>query len=131
MSLLKELSELMPQKPKTGLEAYGVKGMNSTKWRKSFKNEKALDDWCEQNDAEIQGVIYSDDYVTTNEAFGISLYKDIQDINSKKEKLPSHVIHAINKVMAGKESAEYKKKIVDALRAAHTINTIVGAPKQG
>jgi len=37
------------------VEAYGVKGMNSARWRKTFKNRAALDKWAEENDAEIQG----------------------------------------------------------------------------
>ena len=39
----------------SGIEAYGVKGMKSTKWRKTFKNAEALEAWLEKNDAEVQG----------------------------------------------------------------------------
>lgn len=50
---------IMPMSYKVGaghkIEAYGVKGMQSTKWRKSFKNEAALDKWVEANAAEVQG----------------------------------------------------------------------------
>jgi hypothetical protein len=35
------------------LEAYGVKGLKSTPWRKSFKDFDALQRWAEKNDAEI------------------------------------------------------------------------------
>lgn len=41
------------QKNNEKVEAYGVKGMKSTKWRKVFKNLDALNDWCEKNDAEV------------------------------------------------------------------------------
>jgi len=37
------------------VEAYGVKGMNSNPWRKTFKSAEALTKWAEKNDAEIQG----------------------------------------------------------------------------
>ena len=37
------------------IEAYGVKGMNSNKWRKSFKDQAALEKWVDANDAEVQG----------------------------------------------------------------------------
>ena len=36
-------------------EAYGVKGMDSKRWRRTFKNYKALNDWAEKNDAEVWG----------------------------------------------------------------------------
>ena len=38
------------------VEAYGVKGMKSTRWRKVFKNLAALDKWVEQTGAEVYGV---------------------------------------------------------------------------
>jgi len=38
------------------VEAYGVKGMKSTSWRKVFKNLAALDKWVEQTGAEVHGV---------------------------------------------------------------------------
>lgn len=37
------------------IEAYGVKGMKSTPWRKIFKNVDALNKWVEKNDAEVYG----------------------------------------------------------------------------
>ena len=37
------------------VEAYGVKGMKSTPWRKVFKNNAALQKWVEANDAEVHG----------------------------------------------------------------------------
>lgn len=40
---------------KKKIEAYGVKGMNSTSWRKTFPNEEALNKWAEENSAEVQG----------------------------------------------------------------------------
>lgn len=37
------------------IEAYGVKGLTSKKWRKVFKNAAAMEKWCDENDAEVQG----------------------------------------------------------------------------
>jgi len=37
------------------VEAYGVKGMKSTSWRKTFKSVAALNAWVEKNDAEVHG----------------------------------------------------------------------------
>lgn len=37
------------------VEAYGVKGLNSTPWRRTFKNVAALNKWCEDHDAEVSG----------------------------------------------------------------------------
>ena len=37
------------------IEAYGVKGMKSTQWRKTFKSEAAFDQWTDDNDAEVLG----------------------------------------------------------------------------
>ena len=37
------------------IEAYGVKGMKSIKWRKVFKSVDALNKWADANDAEVQG----------------------------------------------------------------------------
>lgn len=50
---------IMPLSYKAGaghkIEAYGVKGMKNTQWRKTFKNREALDKWVEANDAEVYG----------------------------------------------------------------------------
>ena len=35
------------------IEAYGVKGMKSRPWRRTFKDADALVAWCEENDAEV------------------------------------------------------------------------------
>jgi hypothetical protein len=35
------------------VEAYGVKGMKSLRWRKIFKNLDAMNKWVEENDAEV------------------------------------------------------------------------------
>jgi len=37
------------------IEAYGVKGMKNTQWRKIFKSHEAMEKWLDQNDAECQG----------------------------------------------------------------------------
>ena len=38
------------------VEAYGVKGMKSTRWRRVFKDLAALDKWVEKTGAEVYGV---------------------------------------------------------------------------
>jgi type II secretory pathway component PulM len=38
------------------IEAYGVRGMNSTPWRKIFKTTKALNAWIEKHNAEVHGI---------------------------------------------------------------------------
>jgi hypothetical protein len=43
------------RKNKGGIEAYGVKGFKNTSWRKVFKSREALEKWCKENDAEVQG----------------------------------------------------------------------------
>lgn len=42
-------------KQKHTIEAYGVKGVKSTQWRKSFKDADALNKWAAANDAEVYG----------------------------------------------------------------------------
>ena len=37
------------------IEAYGVKGVKSTPWRKIFPTSDALNRWVEKNDAEVFG----------------------------------------------------------------------------
>jgi hypothetical protein len=37
------------------MEAYGVKGMNNTRWRKTFKSGEHAYDWAVKNDADIHG----------------------------------------------------------------------------
>jgi len=43
------------------VEAYGVKGMKNTAWRKTFKNLEALRKWCDKNDAEVYGTRFIED----------------------------------------------------------------------
>jgi hypothetical protein len=43
------------RKSKGGVEAYGVKGMKNSSWRKAFKSVEAMNKWVDQNDAEVQG----------------------------------------------------------------------------
>lgn len=38
------------------VEAYGVKGMKSAPWCKTFKNTEALNAWVEKNGAEVHGI---------------------------------------------------------------------------
>jgi hypothetical protein len=53
----KELAEDdIVQEAKHTIEAHGVKGMQSTRWRKTFKNEEDLNAWLEKNDAEMYGM---------------------------------------------------------------------------
>lgn len=43
------------------IEAHGVKGNNSTKWRKTFKNHEHLNSWAEKNNAEVHATRNLDD----------------------------------------------------------------------
>lgn len=36
------------------IEAYGVKGMKSTPWRKTFKSREALVKWLEKNEGNVE-----------------------------------------------------------------------------
>lgn len=36
------------------IEAYGVKGMKSTQWRKVFKNQKEFDKWLDKNEGNVE-----------------------------------------------------------------------------
>lgn len=36
-------------------EAYGVKGMNSKAWRRTFRDQAAFEAWLEKNDVEVHG----------------------------------------------------------------------------
>jgi type II secretory pathway component PulM len=38
------------------IQAYGVKGMKSTPWQKTFKSVEALNAWVEKNGAEVYGI---------------------------------------------------------------------------
>lgn len=38
------------------IEAYGVKGMKSTPWRKTFKSVEALNAWVEKSGAEVHAI---------------------------------------------------------------------------
>ena len=37
-----------------GVEAYGVKGMNSTPWRKKFKSQEAFEKWLDQTASDVE-----------------------------------------------------------------------------
>jgi hypothetical protein len=55
--MLKNLKEAKEEVEDDGpLEAYGVKGMKSIQWRKTFKNSDELNKWLEKNQAEMQGM---------------------------------------------------------------------------
>jgi hypothetical protein len=56
-----------PKEKKKGIEAYGVKGMESTPWRQTFTSSEALMKWAKQNNAEIQGTRESDYYLLTRD----------------------------------------------------------------
>ena len=42
------------------IEAYGVKGMKSRLWRRTFKDAGALLAWCDENDAQVYAQRYID-----------------------------------------------------------------------
>jgi len=50
---------IMPLSYKAGkghtIEAYGRKGMKNSQWRKCFKDQAALEKWCEIHDATVEG----------------------------------------------------------------------------
>jgi hypothetical protein len=46
--------QIMKQK----VEAYGVKGMKSTPWRKTFKSMEAMEAWLDKTGAELHGVCF-------------------------------------------------------------------------
>jgi hypothetical protein len=48
--------EMEEGKAKHTIEAYGVKGMDSKQWRKTFKDADDLNQWLEKNDAEMLGM---------------------------------------------------------------------------
>ncbi len=37
------------------IEAYGVKGMKSLPWRRTFPDVEAMADWADKHDAEVHG----------------------------------------------------------------------------
>lgn len=44
--------------PQPAVEAYGVQGMKSKPWRKTFKSADALNAWTERTGAEVFGIAY-------------------------------------------------------------------------
>lgn len=46
---------------KNKIEAHGVKGMNSTIWRKTFKSVFHMDAWVEKHDAEVHAFRFVED----------------------------------------------------------------------
>jgi hypothetical protein len=40
------------------IEAYGVKGLQSRSWRRTFATAEQLTAWCERHDAEVRGQRY-------------------------------------------------------------------------
>ena len=56
MGLLKSwLLNESEENDNTPRECYGVKGMDSKPWRKTFKNQAECEKWVDANDAEIHG----------------------------------------------------------------------------
>ena len=47
------------EKP-TRIEAYGVKGLRSQLWRRTFASAAKLDAWCEKHDATVLGTRVAD-----------------------------------------------------------------------
>lgn len=56
---LRQCSSLGPSEskkaPKKAIEAYGVMGMSSKRWRKTFKSVEDMNKWVDAHDAEVQG----------------------------------------------------------------------------
>ena len=36
------------------IEAYGVRGMNSRSWRKTFKNQDSFEIWLDKNEGDVE-----------------------------------------------------------------------------
>lgn len=62
-------------KNKGGVEAYGVRGVKSTPWRKSFKSQDAFEKWLEKNegDVEVQGTRPVDENAVSKARLGSQL----------------------------------------------------------
>ena len=39
---------------KVGIEAHGVRGVNSNKWKKTFKSQEAFEKWLDQNEGDVE-----------------------------------------------------------------------------
>lgn len=57
MNLLNEAKKEKKDEMRVGIEAYGVKGVKSTPWRKTFKTREAFEKWLDKtaDDVEVQG----------------------------------------------------------------------------
>jgi hypothetical protein len=42
------------EETKVGIEAYGVRGVNSNKWKKTFKSQEAFEKWLDQNEGDVE-----------------------------------------------------------------------------
>ena len=47
------------------IEAYGVRGLDSKRWRRKFVDEEAMRKWAEKHDAEIHGTRHLEDWEQT------------------------------------------------------------------
>jgi hypothetical protein len=54
-ALATDAQDSAPASQSGRIEAYGVKGMKSRPWRRTFKDVDALTAWCEKNEAEVYG----------------------------------------------------------------------------
>jgi hypothetical protein len=88
-----------------GVEAHGVKGSNSTKWRKKFKDRAALNAWVDANDAEV--------YAVSNDS---NLEEAVKPYVSSDGKGNWEIIGASGKVLRyfKKDDYETKEKARDA-----------------
>jgi len=47
------------------IEGYGVRGLDSKRWRRKFVDEEAMHAWAEKHDAEIHGTRMLEDWEKT------------------------------------------------------------------
>ena len=90
--------EMEEGKAKHTIEAYGVKGMDSKQWRKTFKDADDLNQWLEKNDAEMLGM---------RELEGVD--EDKEEMEEGKAK---HTIEAYG--VKGMDSKQWRKTFKDA-----------------
>lgn len=95
-NIMNKYNKRHPEAIKEGkIEAYGVKGMKNTKWRKTFKSEKDMEKWIDKNDAEVQGT------------------RDLNESSDDSFRLPHAADDLVESISKGMLRA-YGKRLADA-----------------
>lgn len=116
----KEIDKLQKDaEPKEYIEAYGVKGVNSKPWRRTFKSQQAFENWLHKNegDVEVHGAkeiyIWGDKKTkdaTKEEAFQKATGMNAEQRQDFRNKVDVLLDKAEKLRKAGKENtSEYKK----------------------